>query len=88
MTVRSCILDGSLIKDAGMLQDILAEALNLPAWYGRNMDALYDCLTDMQEETEIIIHNPEELKEHLGKYADIFLKVIKAAADENPKIYV
>jgi len=27
--------------------DAIGSALNFPAWYGRNFDALYDCLIDL-----------------------------------------
>ncbi|HJT03700.1 MAG TPA: barstar family protein [Pseudonocardiaceae bacterium] len=27
--------------------DAIGAAMNFPAWYGRNLDALYDCLTDL-----------------------------------------
>ncbi|HSZ31007.1 MAG TPA: barstar family protein [Pseudonocardiaceae bacterium] len=27
--------------------DAIGVALNFPAWYGRNLDALYDCLVDL-----------------------------------------
>jgi RNAse (barnase) inhibitor barstar len=27
--------------------DAIGAALRFPAWYGRNLDALYDCLTDL-----------------------------------------
>lgn len=27
--------------------DAIGAALSFPAWYGRNLDALYDCLTDL-----------------------------------------
>ena len=27
--------------------EAIGVALNFPAWYGRNLDALYDCLTDL-----------------------------------------
>lgn len=27
--------------------DAIGTALNFPAWYGRNLDALHDCLTDL-----------------------------------------
>ncbi|HVW40523.1 MAG TPA: barstar family protein [Amycolatopsis sp.] len=27
--------------------DAIAEALSFPDWFGRNLDALYDCLTDL-----------------------------------------
>ena len=35
------------------IHEHLAKELNFPAYYGKNLDALYDCLTDISEETEI-----------------------------------
>lgn len=72
--MRICILDGEMIKDKEMLHDILADTLNLPDWYGRNLDALHDCLTDIREETEIRIQNESALADHLGNYASALKK--------------
>ena len=41
-------LDGRTIDSRETLHQTLFELLQLPAWYGRNLDALYDCLTDLQ----------------------------------------
>lgn len=84
--MRICILDGERILDKDMLHDTLAGAMDFPDWYGRNLDALYDCLTDMTEETEIRIRNENVLTEHLGNYAAALKKVISAAAEENHRI--
>ncbi|MCI8584954.1 MAG: barstar family protein [Lachnospiraceae bacterium] len=46
------------------------------------MDALYDCLTGLQEETKIVVRNRELLKKHLGKYAISFLQVLVQAEQE------
>lgn len=46
-------LDGNLIRDRG--HDYLAEALNFPDYYGKNLDALYDCLTEI--DCEIVLVN-------------------------------
>ena len=46
------ILDGELIKKDG--HDYLAEALNFPDYYGKNLDALYDCLCEIEADIEII----------------------------------
>jgi RNAse (barnase) inhibitor barstar len=50
-------IDGKLIKEDG--HDYLMEVLNLPDYYGKNLDALYDCLCEMEEEIELI--NPEDV---------------------------
>lgn len=46
------LLDGKLIKKEG--HDYLMKALNLPDYYGKNLDALYDCLTEMECDIELI----------------------------------
>lgn len=81
-----CKLDGKEIMDRGMLHDVLAVSLGFPDWYGRNLDALYDCLTDLQEDTEIQLLHESIMEEHLGEYARSLAKVIHMAAKCNPKI--
>ena len=56
-------LDGKLIKKDG--HDYLMEALNLPDYYGKNLDALYDCLCEIGVETEIVLINSEEVSKDL-----------------------
>ena len=46
------ILDGRLIKSEG--HDYLMRALDLPQYYGKNLDALYDCLTEMECDIELV----------------------------------
>ena len=50
-------LDGKLIKEEG--HDYLMEALDFPDYYGKNLDALYDCLCEIGVETEIVLINSE-----------------------------
>ncbi|MCI9144411.1 MAG: barstar family protein [Lachnospiraceae bacterium] len=83
-----CVLDGEKITDREMLHDILAEQLALPEWYGRNLDALYDCLTERREATEIRILQKSVLEERLGGYAKALENVLSAIAGENPEISV
>ena len=84
--MRICILDGENILNREMLHDTLTAALDFPDWYGRNLDALYDCLTDLAEETEIRFRNEQALAEHLGNYAVALKKVICTAVEENQNI--
>lgn len=84
--MRVCVLDGREIKDRETLHEVLAEALKLPDWYGRNLDALFDCLTEVQEETYVQILQEEELDMHLGSYGEALKKVLQRAAEENPRM--
>lgn len=53
-----CIeLDGKLIKKDG--HDYLKKSLNFPDYYGKNLDALYDCLTDIGVDTVIVLKNKD-----------------------------
>lgn len=49
------ILDGRLISREG--HDYLSEALNFPDYYGKNLDALYDCLCEIEADIELINAN-------------------------------
>jgi ribonuclease inhibitor len=81
-----CIVNGKQIKDRETLHRILADLPGFPDWYGKNLDALHDCLTDVQEEICIQVQNADDLTLHLGNYAAAFLNVLAASAKENKKI--
>ena len=55
------ILDGKLIKKDG--HKYLIEVLDLPVYYGENLDALFDCLCEM--ECEIHLINADELDSNI-----------------------
>lgn len=85
--MRICVVDGSKVENKEALHDILADSLQLPSWYGRNLDALYDCLTELEEETEIRLLNKKDLETHLGNYAKSLEKVLHAAAAESQRVH-
>ena len=45
------VLDAKRFKGRTRAHAYLKEALRLPDYYGKNLDALYDCLGDIGEET-------------------------------------
>lgn len=83
-----CILDGKKIENREMLHDLLIDSLGLPEWYGRNLDALYDCLTDVSEEMEIQFLHTGEMEERLGSYAVSLMKAVRMAAEDNRRIHL
>jgi RNAse (barnase) inhibitor barstar len=40
-------LDGTRVRSKDEFYDAVAAALSFPAWFGRNLDALHDCLRDL-----------------------------------------
>lgn len=67
-------IDGNLIKEDG--HDYLKDALNFPEYYGKNLDALYDCLCEIGIETEIILINGDGVSKDL-------IDTFRDAANEN-----
>lgn len=84
--MTTCVLDGNVVLNKEILHEMLAEQLAFPAWYGKNLDALYDCLTDITEDTEIVIFNEEALQDHLERYAGQLMRTLKDASKENPYV--
>ena len=58
-----------------------AEALSFPDYYGNNLDALHDCLTEMSGKVRLLDWEVAEAK--LGIYGEKAKKVIAAAALHN-----
>ncbi|MDO9454741.1 MAG: barstar family protein [Nocardioides sp.] len=47
-------VDGALVESVPELHGALAAALGFPDWYGRNLDALADCLRDVPADTVLL----------------------------------
>ena len=61
----------------------LKERLRLPEWYGKNLDALHDCLGEINEPTRIILRFSPVLEQALGEYGLSILRVLQQATEEN-----
>ena len=87
--MRQIVLDGAAVFSREELHEVLSRELSLPEWYGRNLDALFDCLSaELTEETGIRVRHPEVLQERLGGYGTVFLRVLREAEEENPLLFV
>ena len=84
----NALIDGAAIETREQLHDALARQLSFPDYYGRNLDALFDCLTELREETELRLVRRDELFAHLGVYADILQNVLRDACEENPHLHL
>ena len=77
------VLDGRTIDSRETLHRKLKEGLSLPSWYGRNLDALHDCLTELCAPVTIRVLHAAHLSEALGGYAAGFYHVLQDSAHEN-----
>ena len=82
------ILEGSRMIDRVAVHNHLVERLQLPSYYGRNLDALYDVLTEIGADTEIVLTDPAAAVEQMGKYGEALLATMQEAAEENPHLTV
>ena len=76
------VLDGQYLSDRLTAHDYLKEQLQLPNYYGKNLDALYDLLTERGVTTEIqLIHSSQ-----LNDCGRRIINTIMDCAKNNPAI--
>ena len=66
----------------------IRETIPCPDYYGGNLDALYDVLTEIGTDTQIILENPAAVVEHLGRYGEAMLSTMQEAAENNPHLII
>lgn len=79
--MKKVTIDTSKLTTMDQIHDYLAKELNFPPYYGKTLDALYDCLTDIAEETEIELIAEEETFLQLKK-------VINTAGKANKNLII
>lgn len=77
-------IDCANVSSKEELHHILAETLHFPAHYGRNLDALYDCLGEISQKTHLILRNWA----HIAPFAGGFRFVFNDAEEENPHLFI
>lgn len=80
--MKTYILNFKDKETADQLHDYLAMMLDFPEHYGRNLDALYDCLTSITAPSCISITNIDGGNELHRRT----LAVFKDAADDNERL--
>ncbi len=72
--------DGALPMDDQLVQ--VAERLELPPYYGGNLDALYDCLAELQQDVHFRLCNVIAM----GRRGPALRILLQRASEENPHI--
>ena len=82
--INSYTVDLSGVDDRGSLHRRLEEALMLPSWYGSNLDALYDALTEVSVPMHVLFTAWEKLQEEEPVYFNRFRAVLSDVEKELP----
>ena len=80
---RRVTLSGNKMTSKEALHAYLAKKLALPAYYGKNLDALHDCLCAVSSPLHITVTYINRLLTQTGAYGDSFLRVLQDASAEN-----
>ena len=82
------ILDFENIRSKSSLHQYLKEQLALPEYYGNNLDALHDALAEKREPVSICICHFDSLKQVLGEYAEVLLRVLQDVGATTEQTYL
>ena len=61
----------------------LKKAFDFPAYYGENLDALYDCLTDPTGPIQVVLPPEKVWCDAMGGYGEAMYGIFLQAAREN-----
>jgi len=86
--MKKVTIDIRNIHTVKALHIYLAYCLDLPAHYGKNLDALYDVLSAESCDTTIALDGATEAKGELAAYAPRLVRVLEDAAAENGRLHV
>lgn len=80
---RFFYLDGAKIRDKKTFLDHVARAMDFPDYFGKNWDALNDCLTDLKSASGYIVlfESPDKFIAGSPSDWDVALDVFKTAIE-------
>ena len=82
------LIDLSGVTDRDSLHQCLRDGLPLPEWYGNNLDALYDSMTEMSVPVTIRFLGSEKAQDRLGDYFEMFRRVLQDVQSDLPGLTV
>jgi len=86
--MKRVIVDLTHIKTPRGMHAYMAYIMDFPSYYGRNLDALYDMLTEISEPTQMIIRRPAELSVEMKTLFPRLSLVLHDAQTENENLQV
>ena len=84
MEIKTIEIDCSKMTDRDAAHKYLMEAMLLPTYYGKNLDALYDCMQELPA-CQIRLLNSSALSA-LGAYGESLVNVFREVAEKVSRI--
>lgn len=81
-------LDSRMLDDKEALHKEIFRQLQLPLYYGENLDALWDILTAWGNPLQIIIENCGESLAQVGTYGEMVMQLFQETEEENNNLSV
>ena len=71
------VLNLNNIQNKEQLHQYLKDQLHFPDYYGKNLDALNDCLGELAQDIVINFEGKEQFCEVFGEYGKTVLRIFK-----------
>ena len=83
------LLDGKDMTSRDKTYRIIKRTIKFPDYFGHNLDALADCLSELPgKETAIVFVNTDALAENLGPYADKIIACFRSLSEESGYTFI
>ena len=87
--MRVISINISKVRTKKELMELIGQELGFPEYYGKNLDALYDCLSEIGEPTEVAFEGVCECREssaEMEEYLEKLARVLEDATGENENL--
>lgn len=81
--MQEVYINGRDFESPEEVHEFLAEKLDFPDYYGKNLSALYDVLTELGEDTRIILDLSDVEEDSMIEMLERMAEVMTDAADAN-----
>ncbi|ERJ29633.1 hypothetical protein UNSWCS_1008 [Campylobacter concisus UNSWCS] len=81
--MKIVILDAKKMLEKEKMHEYFAKKFDLPEYYGRNLDALFDCLCEINEPTLIKLKNEDALQ---GDTKESLIRLFHDVCNENEMV--
>lgn len=81
-------LDGAKMTTVEAVHQHIADVLSFPSYYGHNLDALWDMLSEINTPVQIEFQHLARLREQLPEYSLLLIQLFEEAQQMNPALQI